>query len=44
MDVSLIMCRRTCCRQLARSLEAVIRIAFARPWKLIVVAGVKASI
>jgi glycosyltransferase involved in cell wall biosynthesis len=37
MDVSLIICTRDRCQQLARCLEAVRRIAFARPWELIIV-------
>jgi glycosyltransferase involved in cell wall biosynthesis len=37
MDVSLIICTRDRCQQLARCLESVRRIAFDRPWELIIV-------
>jgi glycosyltransferase involved in cell wall biosynthesis len=37
MDVSLIICTRNRSKQLARCLEAVRAISFARPWELIVV-------
>jgi glycosyltransferase involved in cell wall biosynthesis len=37
MDISLIICTRDRCRQLARCLEAVQRINFARAWELIIV-------
>ena len=37
MDVSLIICTRDRCQRLARCLESVRRIAFDRPWELIIV-------
>jgi glycosyltransferase involved in cell wall biosynthesis len=37
MDVSLIICTRDRCHQLARCLESVRRITFDRPWELIIV-------
>ncbi len=37
MDVSLIICTRNRCQQLARCLSAVRCIAFERPWELIIV-------
>jgi hypothetical protein len=37
MDLSLVVCTRNRCRQLARCLESVGCITFARPWELIVV-------
>src|ERR1700751_3210293 len=37
MDLSLVVCTRNRCRQLARCLEAIGCIVFARPWELIVV-------
>jgi glycosyltransferase involved in cell wall biosynthesis len=37
MDISLIICTRDRCRQLARCLESVRRISFERSWELIVV-------
>jgi len=36
-DISLIICSRNRCRQLARCLESVGRIVFERPWELIIV-------
>src|SRR5438270_1220934 len=37
MDISLIICTKDRCHQLARCLDAVQRIRFDRPWELIVV-------
>jgi cellulose synthase/poly-beta-1,6-N-acetylglucosamine synthase-like glycosyltransferase len=37
LDVSLIICTRDRCQQLARCLESVGRIIFERPWELIVI-------
>jgi glycosyltransferase involved in cell wall biosynthesis len=37
MDVSLIICTRNRCQQLARCLKAVHAISFERPWELIIV-------
>ena len=37
MDISLIICTRDRCQQLARCLESVRRITFDRPWELIIV-------
>jgi glycosyltransferase involved in cell wall biosynthesis len=37
MDISLIICTRDRCHQLARCLDAVRHIAFDRPWELIIV-------
>jgi glycosyltransferase involved in cell wall biosynthesis len=37
MDISLIICTKDRCQQLARCLDAVQRIRFDRPWELIVV-------
>jgi cellulose synthase/poly-beta-1,6-N-acetylglucosamine synthase-like glycosyltransferase len=37
LDVSLVICTRNRCQQLARCLESVGRIVFERPWELIIV-------
>src|SRR5215469_12836146 len=37
MDISLIICSRNRCQQLARCLESLRKIVFERPWQLIIV-------